>query len=288
MDVKKPTTFEEQLSIIRDKGFIVSDEASCLNLLHHVNYYALSAYFLPFKIGKDTFQDNIDFMQIERIYRFDRKIRSLIFSITESIEIYLRTQISYYHVHKYGALGYLDSNIYSGKHNHNKFMDKLQKECIDAQSKTLVVKHHKKKYNGNFPLWVIIEYFSIGMLSHFYSDLKVSDQKALAKNLFYTSPQYLTSWLVCLTVLRNKCAHYSRLYYLNFPSLPRIRPEDQNAVSISGKLFDQILVLKYLYSSFEDWSMDGFIPIDTLLSEYDDSIKLEHIGFPDNWKEILK
>lgn len=288
MDVKKPTTFEEQLSIIRAKGFVVEDEEKCLNLLNHVNYYALSAYFLPFKTKNNSFEKNVDFMRIDRIYRFDRKIRSLIFSITQSIEIYLRTQISYYYVHKYGALGYLSADNYSNKHNHNIFMEKLEKECVEAQSKTLVVQHHKRKYDGKFPLWVIIEYFSMGMLSHFYSDLAVPDQKNLAKNLFNTSSQHLKSWLICLTILRNKCAHYSRLYFLNFPSIPKLRPEDQQIISPSRKLFEQILMLKYLYSSFENWSVDGFLPLYDLILEYEDSIDLKHIGFPDNWEEILK
>lgn len=29
-----------------------------------------------------------------------------------------------------------------------------------------------EKYGGKFPLWVIIEFFSMGMLSYFYSTLK--------------------------------------------------------------------------------------------------------------------
>lgn len=288
MDVKKPSTFEEQLSIIRDKGFIVTNEQKCLELLSRVNYYALSAYFLPFKIGRNLYQNNIDFIRIDRIYHFDRKIRSLIFSITESIEVYLRTQFSYYHVHKYGALGYLDNRNYAPRHDHCVFKQKLEDECIKPQNKTLVVQHHIKKYDGNFPLWVIIEYFSIGMLSHFYGDLITSDKKTLAKTLFNTSYQNLESWLICLTTLRNKCAHYSRLYFFNFPHSPRLRPEHQGIVNSSRKLFEQILMLKYLYSQFGDWNVVGFLQLSTLISEYEESIDLDHIGFPDNWEELLK
>lgn len=287
MDVKKPVTFEEQLSILKNKGFFISDEEKCLNLLRTVNYYALTAYFLPFKTEEDTYRQNIDFMRIERIYNFDRKIRSLIFSVAESIEIYLRTQFSYYHAHKYGSLGYLDKKNYGTAHDHDKFLERLDKECIKAQEKTLVVKHHKEKYNGQFPLWVIIEYFSMGMLSHFYRDLNIQDQKHLARNLFQTSHQYLCSWLACLTVLRNKCAHYSRLYFLKFTSIPKIRPEDETRIEITKKLFDQILVLKYLYSGFGDWRVNVLIPLESLISEYEDSIELKHIGFPDNWRELL-
>ena len=47
--IKKFTTFEEQLQIIEDKGFKISDKDKCLNFLKRVNYYNISAYFIPFK-----------------------------------------------------------------------------------------------------------------------------------------------------------------------------------------------------------------------------------------------
>ena len=132
MNVKKPTTFEEQVSIIKSKGFIVNNEEKCLDLLHRVNYYALSAYFLPFKIDKNSYQKNVDFTKVEKIYQFDRKIRTLIFSIAETIEVYLRAQFSYYYAHKYGPLGYLESSNYSKLHRHNEFLEKKKKRMYRA------------------------------------------------------------------------------------------------------------------------------------------------------------
>ena len=49
MEVKKPKTYEEQVSIIENKGFIVANRTECINFLHQANYYRLSAYFLPFR-----------------------------------------------------------------------------------------------------------------------------------------------------------------------------------------------------------------------------------------------
>lgn len=73
---------------------------------------------------------------------------------------------------------------------------------------TLVVQHHKEKYNGQFPIWVIIEFFSMGMLSYLYADLKSADQKMIAKKSYHKSSVCLKSWLRCLTDLRNRCAQY--------------------------------------------------------------------------------
>ena len=90
----------------------------------------------------------------------------MIFGIIEHIEVYFRTQIAYYAAHKYGALGYLDESMFSEKHNNTIYLEKIA-ACIEENANTLVVKHHKQKYEGKFPLWVIIEFFSVGMLSYF-------------------------------------------------------------------------------------------------------------------------
>ena len=38
------------------------------------------------------------------------------------------------------------------------------------------------------PLWVLIEFFSMGMLSYFFSDMKRADKKALVKIWTITDP----------------------------------------------------------------------------------------------------
>ena len=42
----------------------------------------------------------------------------------------------------------------------------------------------KEKYDGKFPIWLIIEFFSMGMLSYFYEDLQSGDQKYIAKEIY--------------------------------------------------------------------------------------------------------
>ena len=78
--------------------------------------------------------------------------------IIEKVELYLRTQLAYYSGHVHGALGYMDGAIYNDRHNHEKFV-KLLNVCIEENKSTSVVQHHKEKYGGNFPIWVIVEFF---------------------------------------------------------------------------------------------------------------------------------
>ena len=285
MGVKKPTTFNEQVENIKLKGFTVDDEDFCKNFFMRVNYYRFSAYLLPFRKPDKTFLTGVKFAQAYKMYEFDNKMRNLIFSIVEEIELFLRTQLAYFNSHKYGPLGYKDKNNFGVKHNHERFQ-KLLNNVIDTNNSTLVVKHHKATYGGEFPLWVVIEFFSTGMLSYFYSDMLLADKKIIAKQLFNATPKQLDSWVRCVTDLRNRCAHYSRLYYWNFPAVPAI-PHGFNYVA-SRKLFDQILVLKFLYNDIVRWNKRFVNDLKALIDEYSEWVDLVHIGFPIEWEKILK
>lgn len=283
--VKRPISYGEQVNKIIEKGFCVDDPDPCIAFLNQANYYRLSAYFLPFKKQDGTYFRGIKFNRIKRIYEFDSHIRSLLFQVIEKIEFYARTQLSAHIAFHYGALGYLEDSTYSKRHNSEVFHAKIC-ACIEENKRTPVVKHHYQKYGGRFPIWVIIEFFSMGMLSYLYADMKSMDKKQIAHNSFQTSTECLESWLRCLTDLRNRCAHYSRLYYWSFPAIPKMPRE--SGCHANRKLFPQILMLKYLYPEKESWNAQVFVKIEALVKEYLPDISIAHIGFPENWEEMLQ
>lgn len=284
-ELKEPTTYEEQIVLLRHRGCIITDENKCREFLGQVRYYRISAYFLPFKNGDtDKYLPRVTFEKIMHIYDFDRRLRHLIFAAIEDIEIYLRSALSYYHAHKYGAEGYLNGNTFSSKHNEQKFKDKLIRE-IENNKNASFVNHHIKQYDGRFPLWVACELFSFGMLSYFYSDLKSQDAKILANELYHNIPKNIKSWLRCCTDLRNICAHYGRLYYRKFSAIPaamELSTEQQRS------LFGAILALRALHPCSQKWNNEFLEGTQALLEQYEEDIVLKHIGFPDDWVERLR
>ena len=66
------------------------------DILVNIGYYRLSAYFLPFKSFNGTYMDNLSFERVYRVYEFDRKLRNLLFSAIEVIEVSLRTRLAHY------------------------------------------------------------------------------------------------------------------------------------------------------------------------------------------------
>lgn len=61
---KKPLSFPDQLQKLKDRNLTVSDEPKALHYLAQISYYRLSAYFLPYKKIKDSFDPNIPIQYI--------------------------------------------------------------------------------------------------------------------------------------------------------------------------------------------------------------------------------
>ena len=283
--IKSPSTYEQQIEKLRSRGCRVTDVPFCTKVLSQINYYRLSAYFLPFRKADGNYVPGTDFNSIFQIYEFDRNLRNILFTVIEEIEIYLRAQFAYYHAHTYGALGYLNAANYNTRHQHDKFQKHIEAE-IKNNCKVLFVQHHLEYYEGRFPVWVITELFTFGMLSYFYGDLPASDQKRLARELFATTSKNLVSWLRCCTDLRNICAHYGRLYFRIFTAIPANLPGlEQRA---ERRLFGAVLTLKALYPDTLKWNNEIYPALCALIKSYSHNIYLEHIGFPADWKYKLK
>ena len=283
-DLKQPTTYEEQVDILKKRGCVIDDEGFCKRKLEEINYYRFTAYFLPFKQPDGKYKAGTTFHSVYRIYEFDRQLRGILFSAIEEVEVFLRSHFAYYHAHQYGADGYLKTESFSEKHDKEKFDQTLQRE-IDSNKKVLFVRHHLDNYGGVFPIWVISELFTFGMLSYFYADMKTPDQKQLATSLYATTPKNVISWLRCCTDLRNICAHYGRLYYRIFPAVPA---GFNIAETAKRRLWGAILSLRALYPDAEKWNSNVLTSLEALFEEYKSDINLYHIAFPNDWADTLK
>lgn len=270
MELKPFFSYDQQIDELRRKGIII-DSDECLRFLHDVNYYRLSAFFLPYKGNLG----GVPFSRIVRLYEFDSKLRALLLPLIEKVEIRFRSRIAYMFSERYGAEGYLEAASFSSRHDHEAFSMHIAK-CIRENRQSVIIKHHAEKYDGHYPLWVLIEFFSLGMLSYFFSDMRRADKKALVKGMGYSrSDREIESWLRCLTILRNKCAHYSRLYFAVFTSVPLF--EEGLDPAIVHMLYPQLLMLKNLLQDNAEWRRfsDSF---SCLIDAYSDSIELTHMG----------
>ena len=282
--LKPPTTYDQQIELLKKRGVIIDDNDFARLILERLNYYRLSAYCLPFKKENDCFETGTTLESIFSIYEFDRKLRNLIFSAIGPIEIFLRTKLAYYHAHAHGSEGYKNPDYFEDKSRHADFLKEFE-SCIDHNEKSLFIAHHIEKYGRKFPIWVAVEIFSFGMLSKFYANLDSKDRKAIG-NTLNTSEQHLKSWFKSISVLRNICAHYSRIYYNRFSQTPKL-PKEGNFERVSNMVFDIIFIMKYVYPDSEAWNNEFVINLAAIIEQHSTAIELKHIGFPPEWQSLL-
>jgi len=280
-DLKLPRTLKDQIQLLKDRNLIIENEEYAEKILYNVNYYRLSAYSLGLR-DNDIFKENTTFEKIYRLYEFDVRLRSILLQAIETTEIMFRTKIAYHMANKYGSESYLDVQFFQSEIFYNRFIELFEKEK-HQQRDSAFIKHHEDLYGGKMPIWVAVEIFSFGMLSFFYSNMRIKDQGEIARN-FGATPIFIRSWLKCLVVIRNICAHYGRIYNRVLTNEPKLYLEHCHIEK--RRIFAIILVLKRLTSD-ETIRQNFIYEITTLIEEYGDAINLHFMGFPNDWSKLL-
>ncbi|GIO15375.1 ABC transporter permease [Cohnella xylanilytica] len=280
--LKPPITFEEQVELLRNRGLLIDSTEKAISTLKRINYYRFTAYTLTFKRNDEFFQ-GVTFDTILRHYEFDSKLRNILMEIIEYVEVSFRTHIAYLLGHKYGPLGYLDPGHFRDSEHHAEFIRDLQKGI--GVSKDLFVLHHQRKYDGKFPIWVAIEVLQFSGLSKLYKNLLPVDQRSIAQTYYGVHHEEIASWLYALTVVRNRCAHYNRLFNQSLPIKPRFRIKDKDLEIRDNYLFAVIFNLKYLITDNGYWR-DWLTKLEALIGEYEE-VEISRLGFREDWYALL-
>jgi abortive infection bacteriophage resistance protein len=319
---KPHLTHQQQLALMVDRGLVCPDETGATSLLKTVGYYRLSAYVYPFRelmpfdrnldkgipqpYRSDAVRDGITFNDIEALWRFDRKLRLLCLDAIETVEIGLRSRLAYVlgmrdpfgHVHRAS----LDPTACSQPARRDgqaadgdafdQWLAQYNRLKHDARSEDYVV-HYQRKYDGDMPIWIAVEFFNFGALSRLFSLLNKTDQNSIAKDVGISGGPLLAAWLRDINYIRNVCAHHSRLWNRQ----PTYKPGKFNPAQVSSdlvhaarmeprnKVYIHLAVLAYLVRSLDprqNWPltmrthMKKFPRIPGISPETD-------MGFPPDW-----
>ena len=294
-ELKPALTYPQQIERLKTThNLLIEDDTAALRILQRVNYYRLSAYGLGLtQTGdKEKYVSGISLKHIYRLYEFDSIFRNMLIHVIEQLEIQLRTQISNFLALKYGSEGYANASNFEAKKSksgeliHTSLMESFEKER-EHQKNAPFVKHHMDKYEGHFPVWVAVELFTFGNLSSLYSIMLSEDRKEIAR-LYGTESQHLGSWILALVEIRNICAHYSRLYNMPLKQTPYLYSEYRKYRGKTlNKVFPVMLCIKRMLDSDERWRQFES-QLETLIDQYSDVVQLPFMGFPKEWKEVLR
>ena len=121
-----------------------------------------------------------------------------------------------------------------------------------------------------------------------YSILALNYQyKSKKGNLVKPSQKMLASWIQSVSVLRNMCAHNSRIYNRTIHTTPEILDVDKVVPSPAHNgLYQILLAMKYLRSSDEEW-VTFVAAFDKLIQNNIDVVSLTAMNLSADWKAHL-
>lgn len=289
---KKALDYPQILQQLKDRGLMFRDEKNAADELVNISYFRIANYLRYFEITGSIHQykENSYFEDALYIYYFDKKLRSLLFTAIQSIEISLRSKIIHSVALEHGPFWFSDSNLCIDR---NLFVDNLNAIKREVQrSKEDFIQEHFSKYTFPDipPVWKALEVTSFGTLSKLYCNLNDNRiKKQIARQ--YNLPQHhvLESWIKCVVLLRNCIAHHARIWNRRFPQMPQL-----SSVKLRGawvdcshirpvKLYAQLCCLAYLQDNIHPHN-DFKINLKKLLCEYS-LIDLRAMGFPDDWEK---
>jgi abortive infection bacteriophage resistance protein len=287
---KKPTSYQDQITLLKSRGLTIENEPKLLHLLEKINYYRFSGYCHPFLIEPKEhhrYKEDATFEKVYTIYKFDRELRQLVVRELEKIEVAVRAQIS-----QVLSTGHNNAFWYTQRDKFKQGCD-FQKMISDLnttflKSDTQFIDAYKKKYQGMPPCWMMFELISFGSLSMIYQNLENTIHKNKVAEYFGLEKKAFTSWLHCLTYVRNVCAHHSRLWNRtirikgNKPKKTSNQWLNNTEVSIERSYYVFSMML-YLLQSID--SKNKFVyRLKVLLKKYS-SIDVAAMGFPIEWEK---
>lgn len=219
--------------------------------------------------------------------------------MSSKIEVALRARLCEALLSLGDPLIYLDPSIFSKKPLYWKNLSTLCSEI--NRSDEVFIKHNHANHDGQIPIWAAVEVMSFGNLSKFVSNLITGSNtpfSKLAKCYTYKSAKgndndvvpsldMISSWIHSIVILRNMCAHNSRIYNRSTNKKPIILAVDQQTPSprFYG-LYQMMLSMKYLRSSKEEWN-EFIESFSSLLVKYSSYVDLSKLHLPADWKEHL-
>ena len=294
MKYNKPGRTTEQLvANLRSKGLCIQNGSRAADYIRNIGYFRLKAYFYPLyrePKNRHLFKDGATFDNVMNMYRFDRRLRVILFNEIEKIEVAFRSAMANVVSEVLGDLFWMTKEEYFKDAAHfETSLDLIRYEY--GRSKEEFIIHFKNKYSDDFPpAWMIAEILPLGNLSHIYMNLRSSRAKKRVAKYFGLQEPVFASWMLVLGNLRNMCCHHARTWNrvlaINTAD-PQVTAYPWIDVSKTDpkRIYYRICMIRYLlftispHNSLKEKLM-------TLVDQFP-TVDIGAVGFPADWKDEL-
>lgn len=241
---KPHLSFADQVGLLKQRGLGITNDWQAERHLARIGYYRLKDYWYPFRQTRivilpdgsqvnetlEDFRQGTSFGHAVALYVFDKKLRLLLSDAVERIEVALRVDVA----HVIGArdpFAHRDPAFLDPKRStaprgaSNRHAHWLQRaDEAENRSRADWIGEFKHKYAPPLPIWMAVETWEFGALSHLVEIAHPSDRMQISQKYGIPKPDLLSSWIRTLAYVRNVCAHHARLWnhpLVNQPMLPK-------------------------------------------------------------------
>ena len=292
MSDKNFKTIDEQIDLLAKRGLSIPNKKQARDFLLRNNYYRISGYSLTLR-SHDVFNVGASLQNVIDIYSFDYELRHVLLRYIETIEVAVKSTYAYEFTMRYGATGYLCSGHFVDADKHKEIIGKAEAQKMRRFPHEPWIKHFVEDLQQDIPLWAYVELLTISDISFLYSISQKDIQEAVAASLGIccSGAKLLKKFMHSMTIVRNLCAHGSRLYNRLFSQKPRLS-KDERDILIKDRhgriddahLFSFVIVMRRLLTREEFTSMKDEI---RSLSQKYSFVDIKHYGFPSNWDSVL-
>ncbi len=229
--------------ILRDRGLSI-DGSKAMRVFEQENYYNVingyKEFFLQTDasgniINPEVYKPGASFDELYMLFNLDRELRNCLLEFLLKFETSLKSKLSYRFSEKYK-----DAHAYLIHKNYSRNPSKLKtvlgviatlSNIIDRKSKTKTIGHYLDRHEG-VPLWVLVNYLTIGNINYLYQCLTDPVRNQIAKDFatsyqrgygvaIHITPEMVNDIIKTTNFFRNVCAHEERLYNFRLHSPSR-------------------------------------------------------------------
>lgn len=286
---KRYSSPRELVQRLKSRGLVIDNEQRAEAYIINIGYYRLSAYMYPYLSMPKTnhiFKKEVSFDNILDLYRFDKKLRVLLFNEIEKIEIAFKEAVANITSQMTGDIFWMtNSKYFKSQIVYSKTYSLIEAEY--NKSTEDFIKHFKCKYLDPFaPAWMLSEIIPFGITIQLYRNLMDQRIRKQISKRFYLQPQALESWMTTIALTRNACCHHSRVWNKVNSIIPAdakkmIRPWITMPVA-KNRIYFNICMIKYFMNIISP-NNDLKAKLNNLFVRFP-QIDLKAMGFSVGWE----
>lgn len=275
--------------LLQSRGLIIEDAVKAERYLQFIGYYRLSAYMYPLlqmPKAQHRYKPNMSFSHVMMLYRFDKKLRLLLFNEIEKIEVAVRSTIV-----NTGCELLCDSfwmtngDFFIDKNKFNHTLELIDSEMHKSREDFIV--HFRQTYSNTYPpAWILAEILPFGFMTNIFSNIKSARVKKRIAGKFGLQIAPFESWLTIITLTRNSCCHHARVWNKQNTIKPML-PNKMSGLWITLptdtlRIYFNLCIIKYFVDVLSPQN-DMKAKIDALLNCFP-VIDIRAMGFPLGWE----